>query len=86
MEVAVVPGEDQDEDVRREVRQEIDWSVIVGSVIWGGCHHIHVHHVGRKWTPHPSIGVMGGLRGVNVNRVARSLSIVTARMGGLPDV
>ena len=24
---------------------------------------------------------MGGLRGVNVNRVARSLSIVTARMG-----
>lgn len=39
MEVAVVPGEDQDEDVRREVRQEIDWSVIVGSVIWGGCHH-----------------------------------------------
>ena len=32
------------------------------------------------------IGVMGGLRGVNVNRVARSLSIVTARMGGLPDV
>jgi len=47
VEVAVVPGEDQDEDVRREVRQEIDWSVIVGSVIWGGCHH----HVGRKWTP-----------------------------------
>ena len=39
--------------------------------------------------PHPlppSIGVMGGLRGVNVKRVARSLSIVTARMGGLPDV
>ena len=34
----------------------------------------------------PCIGVMGGLRGVNVNRVARSLSIVTARMGGLPDV
>ena len=29
---------------------------------------------------------MGVLRGVNVNRVARSLSIVTARMGGLPDV